>query len=559
MCTGDVSYAEAAKHILIEYAKRYPGYEVHGDIPYNGPGKANAQTLCEAVFIRHFANAYDLVSEIMSEEEKLFICNDLLLCGANFLCQHRQSQIHNHEVIINAAIAVVGLIDNNNKTLLDFAIYDDYGLIYQLEKGMLSDGVWFECSLSYQLYALQNFYGFERFAIHTDHSQITHPNYRKMVKTALKFLQPDYKYPLMNDSRAFHTDLNEYNLYEFSYKQFGDEEILQAMHKVYEKEDRKANIEAFFYGVDELPEAGPMTFHDYHDADGSGTTIIRGKNKQYLLFRHGKFGGEHDHYDRLSVSYMYDNQKVIADLGTTGYGAFYHYEYFKNTGTHNTVMISEENQAPSDGFVCQYEKTDDHTFVSSKVAWTKDYQMPDSFTIPQWSDEAYQGVTMSRRIFKTEDYWIDIFNVKSKEDRQIDWVMHFGGQRLSSNEGEKNIDKLSDKKPFKYLKDATRLMDKGVVHNQYQLNHVRTDIYSYMDDYEMVYAYGPSIPTSTYIPYMIQRAYGKDQVFINVIGSYANDNKIIQKVDINIILDEIIIKVIKNNETKEHRFPKQLI
>lgn len=46
--TQDRKYFEKVREILLGYAEYYPNYEEHGGIPYNGPGKANAQTLCEA-------------------------------------------------------------------------------------------------------------------------------------------------------------------------------------------------------------------------------------------------------------------------------------------------------------------------------------------------------------------------------------------------------------------------------------------------------------------------------------------------------------------------------
>ena len=42
-------YFEKVKQILLTYAKYYAGYEIHGNIPCNGPGKAEAQTLDEAI------------------------------------------------------------------------------------------------------------------------------------------------------------------------------------------------------------------------------------------------------------------------------------------------------------------------------------------------------------------------------------------------------------------------------------------------------------------------------------------------------------------------------
>ena len=96
--------------MMLVYASYYKDYEVHGDIPYNGPGKAGAQTLDEANFLRSFALTYDLLESCMSTQEKEKIRDGLLLPGAEFLMEHRHMQLHNHEVIINSAIAIIGLI-----------------------------------------------------------------------------------------------------------------------------------------------------------------------------------------------------------------------------------------------------------------------------------------------------------------------------------------------------------------------------------------------------------------------------------------------------------------
>ena len=45
LLTDDNKYLNKITDILMQYAKYYPDYEEHGGIPYNGPGKANAQTL----------------------------------------------------------------------------------------------------------------------------------------------------------------------------------------------------------------------------------------------------------------------------------------------------------------------------------------------------------------------------------------------------------------------------------------------------------------------------------------------------------------------------------
>ena len=49
----------------------------------------------------------------------------------------------------------------------------------------------------------------------------------------------------------------------------------------------------------------------------------------------------------LDISYEAFGKRITPDLGTTGYGALMHYDYYKNTGSHNTVNIEGNNQAPA--------------------------------------------------------------------------------------------------------------------------------------------------------------------------------------------------------------------
>ena len=67
LATGEDPYAKKAIEVLMAYAKHYPDYEIHGNIPYNGPGRSGAQTLDEANFQRSFAMAYDILSSCMTQ------------------------------------------------------------------------------------------------------------------------------------------------------------------------------------------------------------------------------------------------------------------------------------------------------------------------------------------------------------------------------------------------------------------------------------------------------------------------------------------------------------
>lgn len=101
--------------------------------------------------------AYDILSECMSEEEKIYIRDRMFLPGAQFLLEHRHKQLHNHEVIINSAIAVIGILFDRSE-LVEAALYEDYGIVYQLEHGMQPNTMWFEGSFGYHFYALTSFF-----------------------------------------------------------------------------------------------------------------------------------------------------------------------------------------------------------------------------------------------------------------------------------------------------------------------------------------------------------------------------------------------------------------
>ena len=527
--TGEKKYAQKCAEILLAYAKYYPDYEVHGNIPYNGPGRSGAQTLDEANFQRQLAMAYDLVEEIMLPEEKEYVRDRMFLPGAEFLMEHRHNQIHNHEVIINSAIAVIGLIFGREE-FVSFAVYEKYGILYQLEHGMLPHHMWFEGSFGYHFYALTSFFDFEKFAIHTKHSHINHPNYLAMMEVLADYLQPDGQMPMLNDTTYGHTNGSLY-LYEFAYRHMKSEKLLWILQNLYQGKERN-NAEAFFYGEETLPEASGMApgtqpddkawaINNYHTPIGTfGHTILRGTDGRYLLLKHDTYGGEHDHYDRLGISYMAFGKPISVDMGTTGYGAVLHYDYYKNTGTHNTVVIGEENQAPASCELLQYEEKDGVTYVTAQCDWTAPYEMPDSFTIVQWKKENYETVKMTRKIAWTDSCFAEAFYVTGADEAlPVDWIMHLKGEVLEGR-GEVCKDTFSDRKPFSWFRNASHLEGKRI---RTVLEGVVTDLYCAPLGGEIWLAEGPDNPSTGMLNQVIVRRRGKDVCFLNVVESHQGE------------------------------------
>jgi hypothetical protein len=63
--------------------------------------------------------------------------------------------------------------------------------------------------------------------------------------------------------------------------------------------------------------------------------------QQALLIKHSPWG-EHDHYDRLGLMLWHRNGWLLTDMGTTGYGAKMHYDYYKNSATQYALRKSEQ-------------------------------------------------------------------------------------------------------------------------------------------------------------------------------------------------------------------------
>lgn len=544
MLTRDPDCLERAKKILLEYAKRYPHYQVHGGIPYNGPGKANAQTLCEALWLKPLALGYDLIADSLLSTDKSFIENNLFTPGAEFLQGHRTSQIHNHEVIINTTIGILGIL-LNREDLIDFSVNAKYGLIYQLDKGVLKDGFWFEGSVGYHIFALEAFLAYEKFVYHTQY-RLNHPRLQEMFQFPFKVIQPDFRFPLLNDMTSDEKNNRLEFIYEYGLSEYGNPEYSWLLKQVYQSKSRQESLEAFLYGVNDLPDTPEIELKDYHNPDGSGLTVFRGTHQQYLLVKHSPFGGEHDHYDRLGISYLAFGERITPDLGTTGYGAKLHYDYFKNTGSHNTVMINQENQPPANARVIRYIQKSDYILLDTEVKWDGTYPGLDSHTIVQWDEPSYAGVTMRRMILWCGQYFIEAFMVNGVKEVTIDWVLHVPGE-LNDSSAEEYQGIFSIKKPFKYLTNIRTIKPTESTVSNWILKNSQFKLYSYCGfENQIFYANGPDNPSTGDISYFINRVKGENALFINLFEVIDLGNKEVQQVDFLTDKGQITVKVNKD-------------
>ncbi len=547
LCDSE-EYLEKAKYILLEHAKYYKDYEVHGDIPYNNPGKMGSQVLDDSANLTAFCFAYSFISDRFTDDEKERLKEGLFLPAAEHFKKYRTEQIHNHEVCINCAIGAIGLVIED-ESLIDFALNSKYGLKYQLDNAVLDDGMWFECSMGYHLYALRWFTFYEMLASNTKHTLFGDPKYTdkiyKMLTYPLNLLDESGNWPYINDGGA--SVKGNGAIYEFAYTYFKTPELAFLLN-----EARKSDsicLERILFGSepDEIPSIEPQ---NYFAENGSNLAILHGSNSRYLMLKATPFGGEHDHYDRLSVSFSAFGKKLSSDLGTTLYGSPLHYGYFKNTANHNTVIINGENMAPCATRVNKYEQiSDTEIYLDAETLAPDSFVMPDSFTIKQWSDEAYKGVTMHRRIFWQDKYFVDVFDVNSDNELKKEWTWHVEGERATL--GEEYPEKLSEVGAQKYMHTVTAEKCSGVVKSTYLNGDISLDIYAKADDVTLIHAKGPNNPATNDISYLLERTNAKTFTFVNVIEAHENGQGVIENVNIT---DDTVTVYLKDGKVKRFSY-----
>lgn len=502
--TKEPLYLEKVTAILLEYAKYYPDYEIHGGIPYNGPGKANAQTLCEANCHIDMARGYDFIREALSAEQQAVIEMRLLREGAEFLMEYRTPQLHNHEMKINATVGVIGLILDDSR-YLDFALNTDYGLHYQLNHGCLGEGMWFEGSIHYHYYALQALMNFEKIACNTPYSVASNPNYLKLLTFPLSLVMNSGAFPRLNDCIAGQEQLTHAHIFEFAYRQTPCEPFARMLSSIYQNIERD-NIDALLYGVDTLPEATPLACHTVHAKEAGISLVYDDKQDNALLLKHAPYGGEHDHYDRLGMILTRAGKEILPDLGTTGYGAELHYGYYKNSATHNTLVVNQKNQSPINPTLLAYQQSDTLTVIDTQVDWSEPEAQVDSHTLEHWDSKAYQDVRFRRTLLWLGDAAIELNRIDNPHQQQLDLTYHVRGKHQLAQRGEAIDNPLEG--PLARMTDTQWLAEQSGLTLRYEIESQPTFTQFIASDTPLglLTGYAPDNPATSDLAYSLLRS-----------------------------------------------------
>ena len=499
--------------ILLGYARRYRGYEPGPKKPY-GQGKATFQSLDEAVWLIPLVQGYDLIRADLTSETRRQIEQALFAPAAEHILQQKYYRLHNIECWHNTALAAVGCcLDDGN--LIRIALDDDFGFRHQLAEGVREDGFWWEGSLSYHFYTLAAMMTFAQVMTGVDDTLWQADRLKAMFLAPVNLAYPDLRLPATNDCWFF-TSLTENvchgvppaaGFYEIAYGLYGDPMFARVLSHNYTQHSRDS-LETLLYGK-ALPEEAGERNPQGTNFKQSGYAVLRNQkspeSQTYLMLKYGPHGGGHGHPDKLSISFYSSGYPVSPDLGTPGYGIGLNQSWYRQTLSHNTMLVDGKSQPPAEGKLVFFDdgSGEDFGVADARVSW---------------DEEPYQGVSMRRVILWTEAYFLDIFQVVCDRERQLDWVCRFQ-DTLTTKTGLSKADPVSlQGDGYNHISKAVSEASDGPVHLQWSHPKGKLSVFLPQEGgTEIIRGAVPFNPASEKSDILIRRRLSKSTTFLTLI------------------------------------------
>ena len=453
---GDADCLRRAAAILTGYARRYPHYPVgcSRSAAGDGRGKATYQSLDEANLVVRLARCYDLVAADLDDLDRGMVERDLFGRAIAHLDENRFRRVHNIECWHIAALAAAAAVTGND-AVRDQAVHGEFGFHHQIEAGTCRDGMWWEGSSSYHYYTVAALLTTAAFLRARDAGWQAPRRLAAMLTAPLTLVLPDGRLPASNDCWASSSLWGEVchgvptaaALYEMAagwWPQPAYRDLLAAIYR----HGARDSEEALLHGPDRVAADGAAAARGLSRPRSdvlphSGFAVVRSGDpldrQSLVLLKYGPHGGSHGHPDKLAITLYARGAPAAADLGSQGYGIHLHRQWYRQTVSHNTVLVSGRSQPPATGTLLRFGapgaggSADRRSRPSSRTdglrgtAGTADTVADADVRWSGASSGVYDGVTMRRAIVWRDPYFVDWFHVRCPARRRIDWLLHVHG------------------------------------------------------------------------------------------------------------------------------------
>ena len=408
---------------------------------------------------------------------------------------------------------------------MEFATDGEFRLETQLREGVLSDGLWFEGSLSYHFYALAAvLLHLKATSSSQEFDRREHPAVRLMLEAPILCEYPDGTLPATNDCWYFTGLLDDVchgvpsapAFYEVAFSWYGDSRFAQVLQRAYQHGPRDG-LDALLYGPDVVP-VDEMTAQVSVHLTGSGYAILRtldrddggplaANEQSYILLKHGPHGGGHGHPDKLNLILYSHGQRLSADLGTPGYGLDLFESWYRHTLSHDTMTIDGRSQPPAMGCIIRFKDKGEFQVADAAVTWT---------------EGDYAGVDMRRVILARSGYFLDICVVSCDRPRRIDWVYHNTGVLRADADLGPFIDASDNGDAYEHLAGTRKaVLDDDVVLS-WSVSGAGLKLFSaHHPRAELLTATAPGYPPTKTRSVVINRRHAAHTVYLSVFHPFS--------------------------------------
>lgn len=477
--TQQAKYADFVRNTLVRYAELYPTLALHPKrkVKSQNPGKLFWQSLNEAVWLVYTIQAYDLIYNSLSSEQRQLIEKQLLRPVALFLSEGQPStfnKVHNHGTWATAGVGMTGYVLGEpewvEKALYDLQKSGKGGFLRQLSTLFSPQGYYNEGPY-YQRYALMPFVTFAK-AINNNEPSRKIFEYRdgvllKAIDTSIQLSYAGLFFPINDAIKSKGIDTIElvhgvtvaYGLTG----QPGYLDIAQKQSQIVLTGDGLRVAEGLDNHLEKPYEFKSIAFGDGPDGNDGALVVMRSAlpGKPAVLFKPASQGLGHGHFDKLTWQFYHDGTEVVSDYGAARflnveakYGGRYLPEnntYAKQTVAHNTVVIDQTSHFNGKVKVGNRHSPDLRVFDTSERG---------TLAIADIAS-AYADVNLKRTLSMVElpladtAIVIDLFEVSSDNPHQMDLPLHYQGQLIETsfdiNANTHHLTALGEKHGYQHL------------------------------------------------------------------------------------------------------------
>lgn len=505
--SGNESFAQRAKGVLVAYADKYLDYPIHNvrGVESRSGGRVFAQTLDESVAIIGVAWGYDLIynSPCLSPADRAKIETGFLRQVVDTV-RRNDAGISNWQSWHNAGISAVGFCLQDAE-IAALAINGKSGLRFQLRNSILSDGFWYEGAVSYHYYALDALRYTAEAARLAGLDFYGDASYKALYDAPPGYVFPNLTFPAVNDSVVFSIK-GRHSLYELAYARFHDPRYLDIAHW-----GGRRSLEALLWGADELPEP-PGTPFGSRDFGSLGAAVLRqgqGADQWYVHLDYGPHGGGHGHPDKLAIVVFALGRELAPDPGSLAYGAPLHGSWYRQTFAHNTVCVDEKSQTPATGKLNMFHAEDGFVVAQAECS------------------TAYRGVLMKRTLALCEDYLIDIFELSSDQEHTYDWVYHNFGELKPGLATTQRAAPLADSSGYQHMRDVVEARAQGAWFVDFCQEKANVSVtMAGAEDTVLYFGEGMAGKPPRACPMLVARRRGKRTTYTAVIEPYRDKSRV---------------------------------